>query len=224
MSLALAKLALRTRALAVVVCTTGATTLEATATGYARASGSFITDGFMPGMEVTPTGFTQTAPGIITAVDALTLHIRGGRTIQTAAGARSLAVNVPGVRVFQAMEPRENGVVLPERPHGRPYWQEAFAPSTQRLTTNVPHGITERTGLYLITWAGLPNFDDIGLQRCIDAVLAAFPPAYTWTLSDGAKLEVRGDVAPWSREITTLGASWAGSLITIPWLIKARLP
>ncbi len=224
MNLADVHLALRAQALAVVVCTTGTMALSATSTGYARLAGSFVTDGFMAGMEVTPTGFTQTTPGIITAVAALTLTISGGRTVQASGGGRALAVTVPAVRVFENLEPTEAGVILPDVITGRPYVEEEFAPATQRLTTNSPRGVVELTGLYLLTWAGLANYDAIAIRRCVDALLTAFPPMQAFTLADGSIARVRGDVAPWARQITTRPGGWAASILTIPWRVTARLP
>lgn len=221
---ALAHLALRANALAIVVCTTGAATLSATASGYERTAGSFVDDGFHVGMEVTPTGFTQTTPGIVRAVSALALNIVGGRTVQTSGSGRTLSVGVPAVRVFENLEPTENGVVLPELIAGRPYVKEEFAPATQRLTTNSPRGVTESTGLYLLTWAGIANTGMIGIRACADAVLAAFPPARGFALSDGSTLRVRGDVAPWARQITQGDGGWAKTIITIPWKLTTRLP
>lgn len=215
-------LALRAHALAVVVCTTGLTTLAATTTGYTRAAGSFVTDGFMIGMEVTPTGFTETTPGVITYVSATDMYISGGRTAQSAGANRSLAVNMPSIRLFENAEPMENGVVLPDRVVGRWWWREEFAPSSQRLTTNSPHGVTESTGLYLITLGAVAGCDSIAIRRCCDAVVDAFPPTLGFTLPDGRKARIRGEVAPWAGQATNRGA-WAASLITIPWQISARL-
>ena len=49
----------RARARTVSVATTGSVQLSATTTGYHRASGSFIADGFQAGMEITyVTGFS----------------------------------------------------------------------------------------------------------------------------------------------------------------------
>ena len=54
---------------------TGTISLSATSTGYARASGSFIDDGFVVGQTVTSSGFTAGYNGksVITSVDATTL-------------------------------------------------------------------------------------------------------------------------------------------------------
>jgi len=56
--------------------TTGTTTIDATATGYARGAGSFLTDGFLVGQFITASGFTvlgYNGGSIVTAVDALTI-------------------------------------------------------------------------------------------------------------------------------------------------------
>jgi hypothetical protein len=56
--------------------TTGTTTISATATGFSRASGSFLTNGFAVGQTVTSSGFAGSGfngKSIITAVTALTM-------------------------------------------------------------------------------------------------------------------------------------------------------
>jgi Domain of unknown function (DUF4397) len=58
--------------------TTGSTSLSATATGYARAAGSFLTNGFKIGQQITASGFTNAANNgrsTITAVTATTLTV-----------------------------------------------------------------------------------------------------------------------------------------------------
>lgn len=60
--------------------TTGSTALSATSTGYARAAGSFLADGFAVGMLVSGAGFTtpgNNAPKVLTAVGALTMSAPG---------------------------------------------------------------------------------------------------------------------------------------------------
>ena len=88
--------------------TTGATSLSATATGYARASGSFTTNGFAVGQQIIASGFTNAAnngSSIITAVTATALTVTKtpatvaeaaatGRSITTATG-----VNAAGIAV-----------------------------------------------------------------------------------------------------------------------------
>lgn len=56
---------------------TGVTTIDATATGFSRASGSFLTDGFRVGMLVVSSGFVGSGfngKSVVTAVNALTMN------------------------------------------------------------------------------------------------------------------------------------------------------
>ena len=60
------------------IFTTGLTSLSATATGYARAAGSFITDGFLVGTPITVTGFGtvgNNGTAVVTAVTATSLTV-----------------------------------------------------------------------------------------------------------------------------------------------------
>jgi hypothetical protein len=82
------------------VITTGGTSLSATATGYARASGSFITNGFVPGLQINASGFTNAANNglsTITAVTATTLTVTkvGGTVAEAAASPRTLVSSPP---------------------------------------------------------------------------------------------------------------------------------
>jgi hypothetical protein len=75
--------------------TTGATSLSATATGYARAAGSFVTNGFRVGQTITASGFTNAANNgraVITAVTAtaLTVTKTGGTVAEAAAANRTI--------------------------------------------------------------------------------------------------------------------------------------
>lgn len=75
--------------------TTGSTSLSATATGYARAAGSFITDGFAANDWITASGFTNAANnGVsqIVAVTATTLTVTKatGPVVEAAATGRTI--------------------------------------------------------------------------------------------------------------------------------------
>lgn len=77
---------------------TPTTPLSATATGYARATGSFLTDGFAPGMQITAAGFTTAANNgrsTVVAVTATSLDVtKATPTVVEAAGAgRSLVAD-----------------------------------------------------------------------------------------------------------------------------------
>lgn len=75
--------------------TTGSASLSATATGYARAAGSFITNGIQVGDEITASGFATAANNgrsVVIAVTATTIDVTktGGTTAEAAATGRTL--------------------------------------------------------------------------------------------------------------------------------------
>jgi hypothetical protein len=203
-------LALRARLLTLEVCTTGTTTLEAVAAGYQRASGSFVTDGFAVGMEVTPTGFTQTTVGVITAVTATLLTISGGRTVEASGAGRSLAVTVPGVRAWPNV--RVAPVV------GRPYLEEEYVPGTSRVRTfPAASGSLEDTGLYVLRWYAPAETGLQALTQPADAVLALFKGGTALAVAAGLTCRVRTDPAPFRSAVRAAAAGWAVVTITIPW-------
>lgn len=211
----LARLAFRARAAQLVVATTGSATLAATATGYSRSSGSFITDGFERGMEVTPAAFTQTDPGIIDLVTASALTIRGGRTPQTSGAGRSLTVGLPALRAW------EN--VKFEPTQGRPYVDEDLVMGGGSvLTLPTRTGLTEQDGLSIWTWFGLAGMGPESLDRAATALTKLFAPNTKFVLSDGSVIVVRGDVLPHDGQITPVDGGWAYVQVSIPWRVTTR--
>ena len=75
--------------------TTGSANLSATATGYARTTGSFVTDGFRVGHTITASGFsnsTNNGRSVVTAVTAtaLTVTKTGGTVAEAGAAGRTI--------------------------------------------------------------------------------------------------------------------------------------
>jgi hypothetical protein len=193
------------------VCTTGSTTLSATATGYARAAGSFLTDGFAAGMEVTPTGFTQTTRSVITGVSALAITVAGGRTVEGAAAGRTLAVALPATRAW------ENTGTTAAR--GSVYVEEEYLPGAADLTTLGTNGVIVVEPMYVVTFAGPSEAGPLALTAYADAVLALFAPKTELVLSTGDVLRVHGDPAPYRDQLTDGDPGWAVVSVTIPlWL------
>ena len=212
----LALLALRAPLLSVTVATTGSTTLAATTTGYTRSSGSFVTDGFRPGMELVPTGFTQTAVGVITEVSALAMTIDGGRSAQTSGAGRTLTVGLPSLIGWN------NRAITPIA--GRPFLEEDFVPAGAQLKTLVKSGQVDYDGLYVLRWYGLADTGPEAIAACADAVLAAYPPGYAVTLSNGDPLRIRTDVAPYRGAIQPGEPGWAVCTLTIPYRVSTLNP
>ncbi len=75
---------------------TGATTLDATATGYTRAAGSFITDGFKVGQTVVASGFSgaglngKSRISAVTALELTTTPYTGSHGVEAGAGAEQV--------------------------------------------------------------------------------------------------------------------------------------
>lgn len=213
LSYELAATAFHTRAAQVVVGTTGVITLSATATGYARTTGSFLTDGFAPGMEVVPTGFPQTARGVIKAIDTLTMTIDGGRTVATAAGSRSLSVGLPELIAYT--NTYVNNVPVTPVP-GRPYLVEKLVPGASRnLTIPANGGLFEEDVLAIWNWYFVAGRGSDAINRTVVAFKKRFTPGTVLTLSDGAQVRVRGDTAVKHSEPLYVDA-WAVVTITVP--------
>ena len=209
------QLALRTQLLLLAGPTTGSATLSATATGYARASGSFVTDGFRAGMEVTPTGFTQTTVCTITAVTALTMTVKDGRTVQSSGAARTLAVGLPATRAWEnaALVGASAPVV------GVPYVAEEYLPGGMRKVTTGSFGELEAEPMYVVRFHGVPDtgFSALGMYR--DAVLDLFPPTLPLTVGSDF-LRVRHDVAPSASQIRRTDDGRAVVTVSIPLSIR----
>jgi uncharacterized protein DUF4128 len=206
--------ALRARAMTLSVATTGAATLSATATGYARTTGSFIADGIMVGMEVVPGGFTQTDPGFVTEVSALALRISGGRAVQAAGAGRTLSVGLPPHRAW------ENETFKPI--DGRWHVEEDSIPGDTRVLafgTGAPMDEDPQYRLKLFSPAG---WGSEAITRVADALLALYAPRTVFTLAGGDALRVRDNPAPFR---SRLGVSEGRAMIavTVPLRVRTAL-
>ncbi len=205
-------LALRNRALSLSVCTTGSTTLSATTTGYARTTGSFLTDGFAVGMEVTPTGFVANTIDTIIGVSTLTLTTKAARTAESAASGRSIAVGLPALRAW------ENTDFSPVT--GRHFVEEDYVPAAPFVVSFPPQGATrDERGLYVLRWYGLSNTSVAGLRKSVDALLALFTPGTTLTAGSNT-VRIRGmtnDPGPYAGQLLPQAGGWSVITLTIPW-------
>jgi hypothetical protein len=202
--------ALKARALSLVVATTGSTTLAGTTTGYSRASGSFLTDNFVVGQEVTPSFGVQT-PAFITAVSALTMSVNGGRTVQSAGAGRSLRVLLPAMRAF------DNQTITPLE--GRWFVEGEYSPSTAALSTiTASRGYGEATGEYYWRLYGIAAVGDIPFHTMATALLACYPPGDGQALADGSVLRIGDNPAPCVRgNVTPDQAGFSVLTVVVPW-------
>lgn len=207
-------LALRARALTLSAVTTGSATLAATTSGYTRAAGSFVTDGFAVGMEVTPTGFATNAAHVITSVAAGTIGTADTLTAETAAAGRTLAVGLPALRAW------ENVAFTPTG--GRWFVEEDYLPGPAEQVTLGALGEIETFPQYVLKLYGTAGTGATALYVVADALLALFPPRQSITCSDGNVISVRTNPAPYrSQLLPAPQGGWAVITVTIPCRVRS---
>lgn len=205
------QLALRARMLTLSVAATGSTSLARTTTGYTRAAGSFVTDGFAPGMELLEAGFPTNGYQVVTAVAAGTLTVSGTLTASASAASRSLTAGLPQARAY------DNVALTPTA--GRPYIEEDFIPATATVyTAPIRRGHTVETGLYVIKWFGLSSYGITAIRKSVDALKALFAPGTAF--SSGA-VRIRGNPGPYAGQITPIDGGWSYCVLTIPWTAQS---
>lgn len=226
-------IALRTRALAVEVLRVTGTFSTVTATGYARASGSFLTDGFEVGMEIRGEDFdtpANEAPKVIMDVSALLITTRrinvsaeGDRTLDPTAsgcvteavGTRTLVVGMPAGVEY------ENARFKPGA--GVPWWREEFSPSPGGRRHEVgSNSMVEYFVDYFMTLFLPPNTGVRAAHRYSEALLDAFPPGYTFTLAVPGKLRIRTEATPWPSPVFQAATPEPGFLVvpvTVPCIL-----
>jgi hypothetical protein len=205
------RLACRTRLLSLSVCTTGSVTLVATATGYTRAIGSFITDGFRVGMEVTPAGFTANPKAVITAVTAQTMTVDASRAVESGASGRSLTVGLPSGQAWEDVKFTPTA--------RKPFIIEQYLPGPGELITLKPSGSVEYLPQYVVQVVTPDLTGGAASYSYADAVLAHFPVGMTLTAADGATLRVRGQPAPFSSQLIPYTAGAMVVTVSIPFRV-----
>jgi tetrahydromethanopterin S-methyltransferase subunit B len=228
-------LALRARVFAVSVATTGSVSLSATTTTYARASGSFVTDGFAVGMEVLVSGFatsgnngravitgltaaamtvTKIALSTVSATD-LTPTIVAGTALaaDVAAAGRTIVAQLPILRGY------ENVKIVPSSL--APYVEEDLVPATNTLVSfPARDGTVEETGLYVLKLYGQPNTGASGIRKTMDAAKLLFAPGTTVTAGVNV-VRVRTDTAVTAGQLTPLDTGRVVCVLTVPWIARS---
>ncbi len=212
-----AQIALRTRAATLSVCTTGSTTLGQDANGFTRLTGSFITDGFFQGMEITPSGFTDTTRRIVSGVSALGMSVVGGLSVDGATAGRTLSVGLPQDRRYEMRDADQPDEL-------RHYLEEEWVPRPIARRSFPADGATMiESALWVLRWYGLPGYDAFAIRKCVSGVLDLFTPGTTIAAGAHTLIVGGGDgnpggvtgVAPQAGQILRSG-SHAVCPITIP--------
>jgi hypothetical protein len=211
--------AMRLRAASVVAVTTGLINdLYATTEGYRRNSGSFISDGFANGMEVTAIGYnannnaTTTGKMIKGQVLAGLLPIDGGLDPQTVVAGRKITVGIPKDQRWENAESNPNQPA----PGIRPYIGDQWGDTTFRFVAGPKQGgHIEEEGVYYITWYGIANIGIPALYRPIAAIKALFTPG-TQVTAGSLFIRVRVE-GPRTGQLKRLANGMAYIQLAIPW-------
>lgn len=209
----LARAALRAPLFTMAVATTGVISLSANATGYMGAAATFDKSVFAIGMEVLPTGFPQTTPGVITSFTDTQLNIKNGRTVAAAAGSRSLVVGLPSQRAWTPGFQETVGI---------PFVEDEFTVTT-RSRDAIGDSEEDLTGYYYIRPYCVAGVGDEAIDRYTKSMLALYPIGHVFVLADGSVLRIRGyagpgDVAPVaSGSPLPYNTSWRVLPVAIPW-------
>lgn len=208
-----AQLGMRNRMLTLATPTTGAVNLTASTAGYVRSVGSFLDDGFFPGMELTAVGFG--VPGnngikMVKSVVPLQITTVEGNAVEGISAA-SLVVGLPALRTF------DNESL--SRVAGRPYIEEDFiCQPSSIISLAYQGGEAEITGLYVIRWFGVEKKGAGAVRRGCDGLLELFKSGTVITTAKGQIIRVRGrPTGPWAGDIKPADAGWVVCTVTIPW-------
>jgi hypothetical protein len=198
-------LALWARVDTLSVVTTGSTTLGASGSTYTRASGSFITDGFAPGMETLD---WNSALRVVEKVEALTLTVDSAPTAASQASGRTLAVGPP------SRFAHENVHFDPTQ--GYPWLEDALISGpTRQLTTGTSEATIEWDPIYRL-WVHVPeNVGSLAALKYVDALLLHLRSNTSVTLTGGATVHVRTDAGPYVGAIVRQRPGFVTALLTV---------
>lgn len=180
-----------------------------TATGYTRAAGSFVADGFVVGMEVVPSlAGVDRAVGVVLSVTAGVINISNS----TGADADRLRVGLPQKQAWENMifEPTDRLW----------YMEEDYLPGPRAQITLGPNGELDIEPAYVLRLYGIAGSGVGALYHVASSVLRLFRPGLAMQTTDGTIVRVRSDPAPFRGQTLNQGGSHAAIAITIP--LRAR--
>lgn len=175
---------------------------------FTRASGSWLTAGFAPGMEVTVSGFTGSPLyGVVDTVSALALKL-GISGSQTVAGGGQFTVALPQGRAWEA------DTFFPT--DGRPYVAESVRAASSRLRSvanTAGGGTIEHIIQCSATFFYPKNKGTRALERMAGACMALFAPATRLTRSTDSALVQNVERSPLYDDGARIGCAVTASLL-----------
>lgn len=206
--------AIRDRLVTLSVVTTGAITLASTASAYTRSTGSFVTDGFEPGMELTASGFGNAADGlaVVLTVTATVLTVDRVLPVTSAGAGRTLSVGLPSRRAWE-------NVRFAAPTTAKPYVEEQYIPGPSARVTLGSGGDLEATPMYQVQLHMPEGVGKAAIRRYLDALYDHFRPDTALTVGTDV-LRVRGDVGPFSGQIQRSTEGFVVAPLTIPFRLR----
>ncbi len=204
------QLACRVKLATMSVATTGAISQSVASGKYTRATGSYLTDGFKAGMEITPSGFTGSGNNtacVVTAVTALTLTVNRTLVTEGAAAGKTIVVSMPSLAA-------EN---IPFQPTAGSPWLEEQMPSgpVQAITVGALAWL-EHDPLYVLQ-VHVPENTGVGAANAYaDEIIELFAPRTALTLSNGDVARVRTRPGPFRSQIRNFRPGYATITVSVP--------
>ena len=197
-----------------VVATTGVTSLGATTTTYTRASGSFVDDGFVAGMEIVLAEMGGDAPDILTKVEPLVLTTRRTHSARAAAAGRSISVGVPPYTSWS------NTAATAKPQTNRWFLDEDFVPGTSMRAAGGTDYESDIHPVYIVNLYGVAGDGLQALFRVATEILRLFLPGTTFTASDGNLVRVRTDQEPGQGQPMAYEATHTVLTLTVPLWVR----
>jgi len=205
------QLALRARLDTLSVVTTGSVSLSVAGGKYKRAAGSFLTDGFKRGMEVTVAGFGTAAnngTSVVEAVTATRLDVTRTLVTEAEGSGRSVAVGKPTGFAVEgiAFQPTQ----------GWPWIEEQFPSGPTRQVTMGQFGWLEWDPIYVLQ-IHTPWGIGVGASNAYaDSVIGLFAPRAEISLGGGGVARVRTTPGPFRSELRQFKAGYGTVSVTVP--------
>lgn len=205
------QLACRTKLATLSVATTGSISMSVASGKYTRATGSFLTDGFKAGMEITPTGFTGTGNNtvcVVTAVAALTLTVNRTLVTEGAAAGKTIACAQPTGFATENM---------PYQPvAGYPWIEEQMLSGPVNAVTVGALAWLEHDPLYVLQ-VHVPEGTGIGaVNAYADKIITLFAPRTSLTMSTGDVARVRTRPGPFRSQVRQFRTGYATTTVSVP--------
>ena len=167
-----------------------------------------MSDGLRPGMEITPDGFSSNPVAVLKEVKALTVTVDEARATEAAAGSRKLTVVLPATQSW------ENMALKPKA--GKPYIEEDFLGGPQEQFESGTEGRVFYEPSYVVRLNVPEGVGSEASNRYLRALFALFRPMTAMLITNGDKLRVRENPAPFRGQLLRVRPGWATVTFTIP--------